>query len=56
MFEPTNSEHCRESFVKLCQEYNAGILQSIPSILWITGYELRIVDKSKVSQRYRLYQ
>ncbi|XP_060842429.1 protein numb homolog [Rhopalosiphum padi] len=43
--EPTNSKVCRESFAKLYQEYKSGICDTNPAILWITGYELRIVDK-----------
>ncbi|XP_022160207.1 protein numb-like isoform X2 [Myzus persicae] len=43
--EPTNSKICRESFAKLYQEYKIGISHPSSAILWITGYELRIVDK-----------
>ncbi|XP_015374396.1 PREDICTED: protein numb-like [Diuraphis noxia] len=48
--EPTNSKICRESFAKLYQEYKTGISHPNSAVLWITGYELRIVDKrSKVT-------
>ncbi|XP_060864867.1 protein numb-like [Metopolophium dirhodum] len=43
--EPTNSQICRESFAKLYQEYKTGISHPNSAILWITGYELRIVEK-----------
>ncbi|NP_001233065.1 protein numb homolog isoform X1 [Acyrthosiphon pisum] len=43
--EPTNSKICRESFAKLYQEYKTGISHPNSAILWITGYELRIVEK-----------
>jgi len=47
--EPTNSKICRESFANLYQEYKTGISHPSSAILWITGYELRIVEKkSKV--------
>ncbi|XP_025192403.1 numb-like protein [Melanaphis sacchari] len=45
VLEPTNSNKCCESFAKLYQEYKTGICHPSPAILWITGYELRIVDK-----------
>lgn len=44
--EPTNSKVCCESIAKLYQEYKTGICHQSPAILWITGYELRIVDKT----------
>jgi len=47
--EPTNSKICRQSFAKLYHEYKTGISHPNSAVLWITGYELRIVDKkSKV--------
>lgn len=50
MSEPTNSKICRESFAKLYQEYTTGIRHSNSALLWITGYELRVVEnKTKVN-------
>lgn len=50
MSEPTNSKTIRESFAQLYEDYTTGIRSFNPAVLWITGYELRIVDKtSKVS-------
>lgn len=53
MSEPTNSKTCRDSFAKLYQEYETGVCQANSSVLWITGYELRVVEKkSKVEKQY----
>lgn len=52
--EPTNSKVCRESFAKLYQEYKSGICDTNPAILWITGYELRIVDKRSIIKKLTL--
>lgn len=50
MSEPTNSKICRKSFIKLYDDYTKGIASFDAAVLWITGYELRIVDRnSKVS-------
>lgn len=50
MSEPTNSKSCRESFSKLYQEYVTGIGHKNAAVLWITGYELRVVENvTKVS-------
>jgi len=50
VFEPTDSKTCRESFIKLYENYSTEICSFDPAVFWITGYELRIVDKkSKVS-------
>ncbi|VVC45489.1 PTB/PI domain,PH domain-like [Cinara cedri] len=43
--EPTNSQICCESFAKLYREFETGICHANPSVLWITGYELRVVEK-----------
>jgi len=54
--EPTNSKICRESFAKLYQEYKTEVSYPNSAILWITGYELRIVEKkSKVIPILYLY-
>lgn len=51
MFEPTNSITCRDSFAKLYWEYKTGICHATASVLWITEYELRVVEKkSKVEK------
>lgn len=53
--DPTNSRACQTSFAKLYQEYyTTGICCSDVARLWITGYEIRIVDKnSKVNNEVK---
>ncbi|XP_025411356.1 numb-like protein [Sipha flava] len=43
--DPSNSKICHASFVKLYQKYMTDVCFSNPALLWITGYELRIVEK-----------
>lgn len=45
---------CQESYSKLYQEYIKGIHQWNPAVLWITGFELRVVEqKSKVNKEIK---
>ncbi|XP_050442277.1 protein numb homolog [Adelges cooleyi] len=43
--ETRNPKACRDSFEKLHEEYTRGELHPPSAVLWITGYELRVVEK-----------
>lgn len=49
MPEHSIGELCFNSITKIYEDYKTGVRQSIPVTMWITEFELRIVEKrSKV--------